>query len=195
MSYYSVDWHKFIGPTILGSQIFGNRPHTHGAWDVVGLQDQISFGLGISRPRPHTHNYTDLVGSQLLLPDGTKTIPSLGYASNTDCGQYFDGSNINWSVDNTRAFAAGTGGAFIFANNQVLAFGSSLDTILSRVVAGQLLLSSGGTNTRLAVKAGSAQTLNLQEWQNSSGTPLAAIDKDGSFTNAAWILQNQVFGP
>lgn len=46
---------------------------------------------------------------------------------------------------------------------------------------------------QLAVKANASQTANLQEWQNSSGTPLSFIDKDGSSTS--WVLAGQIFGP
>jgi hypothetical protein len=42
---------------------------------------------------------------------------------------------------------------------------------------------SSGTSTRviMVVRGGSAQSANLQEWQNNSGTVLARIENDGTF--------------
>lgn len=38
---------------------------------------------------------------------------------------------------------------------------------------------------KLTVKAASSQTANLQEWQDSSGTALASIAKNGAFVPAS----------
>jgi len=70
-------------------------------------------------------------------------------------------------------------------SNQNLGWAASSDpssaneTYLTRAAAGQMQLGSSGTDTVLIVKAGSAQSANLHEWRNSSGTPLAVMTKDG----------------
>ena len=60
------------------------------------------------------------------------------------------------------------------SNGSHIWYGSS-DNSVTRMV-----LSNNGT---LGLKGISGQTANLQEWQNSAGTVLAKVDKDGNFNN------------
>lgn len=49
----------------------------------------------------------------------------------------------------------------------------------------QTLIPSAAANKVLIVKGAASQTANLQEWQNSAGTPIVYIVSDGTFTTAA----------
>lgn len=54
------------------------------------------------------------------------------------------------------------------------------DTLKSIALTGSIAITSDAAATKpLTIKAHASQTANLQEWQNSSGTPLSRIKSDG----------------
>ncbi len=131
MSYYSIDWHKFVNQSVLAGEIFGRSRHTHASQDIVDLNNQTSvqsaYEIGIRRTKPHTHNYPDFVGDRL---------------------------SLNGDVIISRASAGvlslSTGTQFNIANTAGL-FSINSDTILTRDAANTLALRNG-TN---------AQTFNI----------------------------------
>jgi hypothetical protein len=71
---------------------------------------------------------------------------------------------------------------------------------LSEMAVGTESLSVGTVNTTdigIVVRGVAAQTANLQEWQNSSGTILSAVDKAGNLTKGdgdQLVLAGQIYG-
>lgn len=81
-----------------------------------------------------------------------------------DNGETFDGGDFNAAID-----------ALIDAN---LATQTLNDITIS---------SSAIAKVALKTKGFAGQTANLQEWQNSAGTIIAKVDKDGKFTAVALV--------
>lgn len=63
-----------------------------------------------------------------------------------------------------------------------IANATSWDTYLARSSSGGLLVSAGSAGiVPLAVQGAPSQTANIKEWQDSSGTILSSVNKDGRF--------------
>ena len=100
-----------------------------------------------------------------------------------------DGITWNFTTTNTasaQVLAVRTDGSY--ATDLYFTTANPADQIASE----KMRISSTGTVTingftssskGLIVKAAASQTANLQEWQNSSGTVLSKVDKDGVFTS------------
>ena len=131
-------------------------------------------------------------GSQLLIDAGTAAKPGLAFRGDPNTGIW------NESGDIVTITCAG-GSKYRFANSYVtfapaggigqFGLGGTVgvpNAYLFGDSAGVLRVTGVSTETKFVVKAGSAQSLNLQEWQNSGGTAMLVIDKDANliFKNA-----------
>jgi hypothetical protein len=89
--------------------------------------------------------------------------------------------------------SAGTVLASVTPNGSVTAayFGSSVGStsyIQPNLTSGAIgILTAGNANVGLMVRGNSAQTANLQEWQNSGGTVLTKVDASGNITAASIV--------
>jgi hypothetical protein len=89
--------------------------------------------------------------------------------------------------------SAGTVLASVTPNGSVTAayFGSSVAStsyIQPNLTSGAIgILTAGNANVGLMVRGNSAQTANLQEWQNSAGTVLTKVDASGNITAASIV--------
>ena len=82
-----------------------------------------------------------------------------------------------WQTSNGTTLMQVGGGGDLFMSSATRAFFGGSDT------AGYVNISTAGNGGRqgLVIKSASSQTANLQEWQNSSGAVLAAINPVGQF--------------
>lgn len=195
-------------------------PHTHRADEVVSggssVQDSLDrltlrrsaqpapstpsldkLELRAVAPQPHTHSASEIRNGWLQLAYGSITFPSIVLGDKNGIGIWGTGSPFLW-------FSAG--GAYMgifstaeFTIKQAATFGwanvgaAGADTTLGRPGVGTVRLSTPtGTDAELQVRAGSAQTTDLQQWQDKAGNVLSRIDKDGQSTD--WVLAGQIFG-
>ena len=85
---------------------------------------------------------------------------------------------------------------WINSSSTVLASISSVGTIYgarlqinigTNIAAIGVQTSSGGTQIGAAIRGAAAQSVSLQEWQNSSGTALAKVDQSGNVTAVSFV--------
>jgi hypothetical protein len=55
---------------------------------------------------------------------------------------------------------------------------------------GNIITPSAGTNRGLVIQAASGQSVNLQEWKNSSGTVVSYVDASGTLSGASATSTN-----
>lgn len=111
------------------------------------------------------------LAGQLLTPNGSVSSPAITPSSDIDTGIYFSGSN---------QLSLGAGGVAMFSANATCTgvgglHGNTASTLGVQNISGA---TSRVTNV---VKAIASQTADLTQWQNSAGSILGYISKDGSF--------------
>jgi predicted RecA/RadA family phage recombinase len=88
------------------------------------------------------------------------------------------GSQIKYYYDGALFYTSlVTPASSLLADAAIDVSGNQLQNPYLYIASSGAAINVGG----LIIKGASAQSSNLQEWQNSSGTPLSYIDKDGTF--------------
>lgn len=88
-------------------------------------------------------------------------------------------NNILWFGGGFSGYSAATQIKFATASNTITNLGTTRLTIDAN---GQILVNGFTASTKgLVVRGAASQTANLQEWQNSAGTPLSYLDASGNF--------------
>jgi len=140
---------------------FNNRTGAIGAFAAgYGHQANGSYAVALG--------FTNQAGAEYSVGIGSNNIILGNYG--LTLGHYL-------RVEHTNSMVIGQGTAVTslktFQENQLLiGFNSTIPTIL---------VNGGGTDNQLIVRADDNQTLNIQEWQNSSSSTLAYIDSVGGF--------------
>lgn len=163
------------------------HPHTHIQEEIVGPSPAIvSVFIEGVRPLPHTHEYSSLVGTQFLPTDGTAALPLYSFRLESGMGLYRSGAAVlGFATQGTARQRFGATNHDILSDSGNLRMGVNLDTRLLRIAAGVFEMSPTSVSEKLAIKAGSAQALNLQEWQDSAGTPLLSVSSAGFVNGGA----------
>ena len=83
--------------------------------------------------------------------------------------------------------SSGAANAFIDQNQHIFTSSGRAVFLNTGYIASTSFASSAFAPSRIAIiaKAAASQAANIQEWQNSSGTVLSAIDASGSFTSVS----------
>jgi len=122
----------------------------------------------------HIVGQTAGVEMELSVTGQTNVLTSLLIASGTEAGRLslFGNTDIlelrNYISDGDVQFKVNDGGSNVTP--------LYIDSSISQVQ----MLSTAATITPLMVKGFASQSANLQEWQNSTGTPLAVVDSAGN---------------
>jgi len=114
-----------------------------------------------------------------------------GFSNSTGSGNIFLGSEAGY-------YETGSNKLYIANTNTTTPLIGGDFSAKTLTFAGNATITSQTTGTvGLVVKGAASQTANLQEWQNSSGTLLSAIDKAGNLTKGdgdQLVLASQIFG-
>ena len=160
-----------------------------GASEVV-QQDNANFfwddtnnrlGIGTSSPAAPIHSIATLnyrgMGTGMLIRAGVSD-PSiiLEATATTDAvGFHLTSSSLRTHIITSGSFAAGTIATIIDSSSR---FGIGTATLLNAMLH---VTNSPASRIGTIIQGAPSQTASLQEWQNSSGTKLAAVISSGSF--------------
>lgn len=99
----------------------------------------------------HSANALTLAGGQFILPDGSETVPSLAFASDTGMGFKYQGNNqMEWVAGTAKRIRFSGGDALTLINTMALEWSTSTDLgstdlYLSRSAAGHVKVTTDGT--------------------------------------------------
>lgn len=143
-----------------------------------------SFGIGTSSPAERLHLYKS--GDAIARIEGTTGSWVSFHKNSVYCGYVGAGS-----AGSNDLFIYNLASAAVRINNKAV-YVTSSDTVgINETSPGaQLQVTTAAAATKgLIVKGASGQSANLQEWQNNSGTVLAAIDSSGDIIIGGQAVQ------
>ena len=148
------------------------NPNDSSSADRAGFRRGGQFALG------GLNTYS---ASLSVTPLSTSTIGQVIRANASQTANLQEWQNSNGTVL-SRVDSGGIGRFTYFR------IGSSLDGLYTTSISNPAANLAG-----LAIRGADAQSANLQEWQNSSGTVLAKVDSAGSITAANYNLSNSLY--
>jgi hypothetical protein len=166
---------KFTGTNVVGNSLI--------------YDSGTNVGIGTISPSAKLHVYSTAAPQFRL--EGTSDSYLSFYRNNVNGGYIGLGSpgNNDMYIYNLNS------GAVRINNQAVYVTAANLVGVNEQSPAAQLHVTSAAAATKgLIVKGASAQSANLQEWQNSAGTVLATVNSAGDFTNSSGYGASEKFG-
>ncbi|MDQ5972582.1 MAG: trimeric autotransporter adhesin [Patescibacteria group bacterium] len=168
-----------------GGASFVQNGNSFGTTAVLGTNDNNSLAFetnGITRLTLDTNGSATLASGRFYAPAGSGSNPTYSFTGDTGLGMYrISASTLGFSTGGGEALRINGQGAVgiratTLGTNNALTLNTS-STVDNLAVA--QFNSNSAILKPLVVQGYTAQTANLQEWQNSAGTVLSSMSADG----------------
>jgi hypothetical protein len=143
-----------------------------------------------------TNQYSSLTSKAYLNADGN-WCPFFGYASSgSNSARFGGGTSLANAATELRFYTAANTSTTTGSVRMVI--GSSGNVAIGGITTSDLarlsVVNSTATTIAQVIRGATSQSANLTEWQNSSGTVLGSVDKDGRITVATDVTTSSGAG-